>query len=131
MGILKKHGDNNYYDNTFSDFQKRLEAGSIGVAMLKHYDLYGSHCVTCDDPVTAFKYRGERYDLHQSGGLWIIHQCQAQRYDLGPEEGQDEPQRDGDGRIVGGGWTDPGPEPDQFPDDPYMYPDIPYVSPWK
>ncbi len=132
MSILKKHADNNYYDNTFSDFVGRLERGRIGVAMLRSWDLYGSECITCEEKVTAFKYRGQRYDLVHISGFWVIHQCPAHKlYELGAEEGQNEPWpddpcvRDGSGNIRSGGFYD------DYPDDPYNYPDIPYVDPTR
>ena len=128
MTILKKYADRNHYDSTYDDFVGRLERGQIGVAMLKSWDLYGSECVTCEEKVTAFKYRGQRYDLHHVGGFWVIHQCPPPTEEVYPD---DPNVRDGDGRIVGGGWTDPGPEPDPFNDDPYNYPDIPYVDPTR
>ncbi len=150
MNILKKYADRNYYDETFDKFLERLEAGRIGVAQLRSWDLYGSRCVTCDESVTAFRYRGERYDLVHAGGFWVIHQCPANKlYEIGPEEGQPEPEidaqeradielelsnarypddpevRDGSGNIRSGGFYD------DYPDDPYCYPDIPYVDPTR
>ncbi len=128
MGILKSHADNNWYDRTFDNFVERLERGRIGVAMLRSWDLYGSECIDCEEKVTAFKYRGQRYDLHHSGGFWVIHQCPPSAPEIYPD---DPNVRDGDGNIVGGGWSDPGTEPDPFNDDPYNYPDIPYVDPTR
>lgn len=126
MGILKKHGDNNYLDNTFDNFEPRLERGEMHISALPGYLLYGSRCTDCDEEVTALRYKGRRILLHANGEKWIIHQCPPPVEEIYPD---DPNVRDGDGRIVGGGWTDPGPEPDPFNDDPYMYPDIPYVPP--
>ena len=150
MSILKKYADRNHYDSTYDDFVGRLERGQIGVAMLRSWDLYGSECVDCEEKVTAFKYRGQRYDLHHSGGFWIIHQC-PNLHTLSPvNAGKPEPDygeaddiaeaqaeakgeiypddpnvRDGGGNIRSGGWFD------EYPDDPYNYPDIPYVDPTR
>ncbi len=97
MTILKKYADRNYYDSTYDDFVGRLERGQIGVAMLRSWDLYGSECIDCEEKVTAFKYRGQRYDLHHNGGRWIIHQC---RPPVEPVYPDDPNVRDGDGNIV-------------------------------
>ncbi len=132
MGILQKHADDNYYTRTFDNFVERLERGELPTKALLWFDLYGSECADCEQKVTAFKYRGDRYHLHLTGPKdarrWIVHQCPPYEGEIYP----DDPEvRDGDGRIVGGGWTDPGPEPDPFNDDPYNYPDIPYVDPTR
>ncbi len=132
MNILKKHADRNYYDDTFPDFREKLERGRIGVAELRHWDLYGSRCVTCDESITRFKYRGERFDLVHVSGFWVIHQCPPNKlYEIGPEEGQPEPEPEIDAQeradieqeMLSHQW------PDDMADDPYNYPDVPYVVP--
>ena len=156
MGILEKYADRNWYDRHLDDFPVKLEAGQVSTKMLLPWDTYGSECVTCGESVIAFKYRGQRYDLHELGSKVIIHQCAAQHYEIGPEEGWPEPEygerddileaqaeargeiypddpevRDGDGNIRSGGWSDPGTEPRSFADPVYGWPDIPYVDPTR
>lgn len=128
MGILKNHSDDNYYVRTFDDFIGRLERGELPIKALLPWDTYGSECIDCEEKVIRFKYRGERYDLHQNSGRWIIHQC-PQPTEIWPD---DPNVRDGDGNIRMDDWSDDQDRRhDQFPDDPYNYPDIPYVDPTK
>jgi len=142
MGILKKHAEDNYLDNTYDNFEERLGLGNFPVRAIPPHLLYGSRCVTCDEEVTALRYRGRRIDLIIVMGNWALHQCPnepeyGERDDILEAQAEargeiwpDDPNvRDGDGNIRDGGWTDPGTEPRDFPDDPYMYPDIPYVPP--
>ena len=97
MGILKNHADDNYYVRTFDDFLGRLERGDIPLGALLPWDTYGSECIDCEQKVTAFKYRGERYDLHVNGDRWIIHQCPPSEPEIYPD---DPNVRDGNGDIV-------------------------------
>ena len=129
MSILQKYADRNWYDRHMDDFAGKLEAGRIKASFLLPWDCYGSECGTCEQKVIAFKYRGTRYDLHEtSDGRLIVHQCPPPVEDVYPD---DPNVRDGDGNIRDGGWSDPGTEPDSFADDPYNYPDIPYVDPTR
>lgn len=126
MSILRKHLDDNFYTRKFDDFVGRLERGELPFGALLPHDCYGAKCPTCDEDVVAFKYRGERYDLHEIVGRWIIHQCPQPEDECWPD---DPNVRDGDGNIRGGGWSDDTwAEPQDFADDPYNYPDVPYAG---
>ena len=126
-GILKKHADTNWYTTKHgADFLALLERGELNVPDLLPYDLYGSECVDCEQKVTRFKYRGERYDLEHAGGRWFIHQCpDPNTQECWPD---DPCVRDKDGSIWEG-WSDESTRVREYPDDPYNYPDIPYVPP--
>ncbi len=136
-GVLKKHAEDNHYTRTFDDFERRLEAGKLPVAALRSWDCYGARCPLCDESVTAFKYKGERYYLHNTAQLpdrpatWYIHQCRPPVEDVYPD---DPNVRDGNGDIVAHfDWSD---DQDRrhdqdYPDPPYGYPDIPYVDPTR
>jgi hypothetical protein len=136
VGILKRHGQNNYLDNTFDDFEGRLERDTITVPAIPKYLLYGAHCENCDESVTALRYKGRRILLHDVNGIWVIHQC-PHPFDIGVEEGHPEPTEDEidvheradiNEELLKNQWAD-----SEYPDDPYNYPDIPYVAPgtWK
>ena len=104
MGILAKFGEDNYLDNTFLQFEHSLEQGRIGITAIPGHLLLRSWCPDCDEETTVLRYKGRRIHLVPAGRIqmgkkWIMHQC-PQRFEIGPEEGQDEPQRDGDGEIV-------------------------------
>ncbi len=126
--LLEKYAGLNWFDDTFSDFEPRLERGEIPVAGIKPWFLIRTYCTDCDEPALAIRYHGRRILIIANQEFFIPHQCPDPAAEVYP----DDPEvRDGDGRLVAGGWTDPGPEPDPFNDDPYVYPDIPYVDPTR
>lgn len=125
-GILEKHANDNWYTRTYDDFERRLEAGKLPIGALRSWDCYGARCPLCDESVTAFRYKGERYYLHNNNKTWYVHQCPDPN-GIGAGGGwPDDPEvRDGDGELRSAGWFD------TYPDDPYSYPDIPYVDPTR
>jgi len=154
--ILAKHAGLTWFDDTYDNFEPRLEAGEFPLAAIKPWFLIRTYCMTCDGPCVAIRYHGRRILLIDVEGFWRPHQCP---YEIGPEEGQTEPTaeeeidaqeradieqelvnqqypddpevRDGDGNIRGGGWTDPGTQPRSFGEPVFGYPDIPYVDPTR
>jgi hypothetical protein len=116
MDILKKYASDNYLDRTFVQFVHSLEQGRIGHTDIPGWMLIRSACVTCDEPVTALRHRGVRYELVASGTEhmgknWVIHQCPLPEIDaqeradieqeMRSQHWPDDPdQRDGDGETV-------------------------------
>ena len=103
MGILAKHGADNYLDNTFLHFEDQLEHGRIGITAIPGHLLYRSWCSTCDEETTVLRYHGRRIHLvpigkNQLGKQWVMHQCPPPVAHFADD--QDEPQRDGDGELV-------------------------------
>lgn len=154
--LLERYAGLNWFDENYSDFEERLEKGTIPIPGIKPWFLIRTYCTDCDEPCVAIRYHGRRIALVEGDGFWIPHQCP---YEIGPEEGRDEPTpeeeidwserqdieqelltqthpddpnvRDGDGEIRGQDWSDPGTEPRSFADPAYSfdYPDVPYVPP--
>jgi len=133
-GLLAKYQGENWYDTEFHDFIGALEGGRVHHIRIPGWLLIRSRCTDCDEEVTAIRYHGRRICLvptgtQQMGKYWVIHQC-PHPYDIGPEEGQIEPEidwqeradieqelltqqypddpcvRDGDGEIRYGGFDD-------------------------
>lgn len=158
MGILKKHGNDNYLDNNFRNFEERLTRGSLRIEAIPSRFLYGSHCEDCDEAVTALKYKGRRILLHEASGKWILHQCphpqdkkrtvryglvggggilmedgetldDLPEYVIGPDEGHAEPTAEEEIDWHERADIEQEQKAHQWPDDPYNYPDIPYVAP--
>ena len=96
--ILKRYATENFWDRTWPNFLELLERGAFSHTAFPGWLLIRSYCVTCNEPVTAIKYHGERYELvasgdNQMGKRWVIHQCPANKlYEIGPDEGHPEPE---------------------------------------
>ena len=134
-GLLAKYQGDNWFDEQYHDFEGRLEKGLIPHVGIPGWFLIRTYCTDCDEPCTAIRYHCRRMLLvpsgtTQMGKFWVIHQC-PHPYDIGPEEGQIEPDeidaqeradieqellnqqwpddpcvRDGDGNIRYGGFDD-------------------------
>ena len=123
LGLLAKYQGENWFDTEFHDFAGALEGGRVHHTRIPGWFLIRSWCTSCNEEVTAIRYHGRRICLvpngqGQMGKYWAIHQC-PHPYDIGPEEGQIEPDpyeqetypddpcvRDGDGEIRAGGFYD-------------------------
>lgn len=93
------------------------------------WDTYGSECPDCEEKVIAFKYKGERYDLHVASGRYIIHQCPQYVEECWPD---DPNVRDSDGNMRSADWSDDTDRVRDLSDDEWKYPDVPYVAPnWE
>lgn len=126
--LLEKYAGLNWFDETYSDFEPRLERGEIPVAGIKPWFLIRTYCTDCDEPALAIRYHGRRILIIANGERFIPHQCP----DPTPQVYPDDPEvRDGSGDIRGGGWHDDKKYDEEFADDPYAYPDIPYVDPTR
>ena len=78
--ILKRYATENFWDRTWPNFLELLERGAFSHTAFPGWLLIRSYCVTCNEPVTAIKYHGDRYELvasgdNQMGKRWVIHQC--------------------------------------------------------
>jgi hypothetical protein len=133
--IIKRHATENFFDRTWPNFMELLERGAFSHTAFPGWLLIRSYCVTCNEPVTAIKYHGDRYELvpsgtEQMGTRWVIHQCPSGTLEkIWHEQGQpeygeaediaeaqqeakgeiwpDDPNvRDGDGNIRDGGFGD-------------------------
>ncbi len=138
MSILEKHAQDNYWDKHWDEFESHLETTGIRAKGVPAYLLIRTRCESCDEEALCIKYHGRRILVVHVIDRLVMHQCPVNtRFEIGPEEGQTEPDpnqetypddpnvRDGSGRIRNGGWHD------EYPDDPYSYPDIPYVDPTR
>lgn len=128
MGILKKYSQENWHTREHGpDFLAKLERGELGHGDLSYHSTYGSECPDCEEKVIAFKYLGQRYDLHFISGRYIIHQCPPYIVD---ECWPDDPNvRDSDGNIVE--WSDESwAEPRDYSDDPYDPTEGAYPAPY-
>lgn len=103
VGILHKHAASNWFDETYADFEGRLERGLIPHVAIPGWFLVRTYCTSCDEEATAIRYRGRRILLvpsgtTQMGKFWVIHQCPPpcdERAAL-----HDDQQYDGDGNPV-------------------------------
>lgn len=138
--LLEKYAGLNWFDETYDNFEARLERGEFPVAAIKPWFLIRTYCVDCDAPAVAIRYHGRRLLLIDVEGYWRPHQCP---YEIGPEEGRDEPtpeeeidwseRRDiEEEQLKLNQWSDDTwGEPRSFADPVFGYPDIPYVDPTR
>ena len=84
----------------FVQFEYSLEHNRIGISAIPQSQLHLMDCPNCGERVFRIRYHGEALYIVAGARVWSVHQCPQPNYQLGPEEGQDEPQRDGDGEIV-------------------------------
>ena len=84
----------------FVQFEYSLEHRRIGISAIPQSQLHLMNCPICHERCFRIRHHGEAIFIVAGAKVWEIHQCPPQHYDLGPEEGQDEPQRDGDGELV-------------------------------
>jgi hypothetical protein len=94
--IIKRHATENFFDRTWPNFMELLERGAFSHTAFPGWLLIRSYCVTCNEPVTAIKYHGDRYELvpsgtEQMGTRWVIHQCPSGTLEkIWHEQGQPE-----------------------------------------
>ena len=110
LGLLTKYQDDNWFDDTFHDFEGRLEKGLIPHIAIPGWFLIRTYCQDCDEPATAIRYHGRRIlvvpsGTEQLGKFWVIHQCPPPVEPCWPD---DPNVRDGDGNIRSGGYNDDG-----------------------
>lgn len=84
----------------FIQFEYSLEHRRIGISAIPQSQLHLMDCPICNERVFRIRHHGKEIFIIAGAKVWEIHQCPPQHYDLGPEEGQDDAQRDGDGELV-------------------------------
>ena len=104
VGILHKHAQSNWFDETYLHFERQLELGRIAHTAIPGWFLVRTYCVDCDESCTAIRYHSRRILLQPSGTEqlgrhWVIHQCPPddQRWYSDLDGG---PQYDGSGNPV-------------------------------
>lgn len=85
---------------TRGGFEDMLSKGRINIGAIPHSVAKLVDCPDCGEKVFRIIRKGEAMFIQTTAYAWTLHQCPPQHYELGPEEGQDEPQRDGDGELV-------------------------------